>query len=134
MAVPIPALNLHRGDVLQRQAERARAAAALRQAEVVAAQDVRAALARLRRARDWADYYRAAAIPGLERNLKEIRDMLQLGEAGGVNLLSVLDVQRKLLKARDGQLDARFEVLQALADLAAAVGDPSLAVEPCPCP
>ena len=36
--------------------------------------------------------------------------------------------RRKLLKMRDGYLDAQWEASQAQADLAAAVGDPALAV------
>ena len=43
-------------------------------------------------------------------------------------LPSILDVQRKLLKAQDGYLDALFAYTQALADLAQAVGDPGLAL------
>jgi outer membrane protein TolC len=70
----------------------------------------------------------------LEKSLKEIREILEQGEAGGVTILQVLDVQRKLIRARDGELDALFEARQAAADLAAAVGDPSLAVCPCPHP
>ena len=37
-------------------------------------------------------------------------------------------VRRKLIQARDGTLDAEFEISQALANLAAAVGDPTLAI------
>ena len=39
----------------------------------------------------------------------------------------VLDVRRKLLRARDTYLDALFELSQARVDLAAAVADLSLA-------
>jgi outer membrane protein TolC len=42
----------------------------------------------------------------------------------------VIDIQRKLLKARDGYLDAQFELSQAQADLANAVGDPGKAIVP----
>jgi cobalt-zinc-cadmium efflux system outer membrane protein len=134
-AVPLPVLNTHRGEILQRQAERALAGAELRQAEVQARQDVRAALDRLREARRWADYYATDVLPDLEKSLNEIRELLkQPAEVSGVSALNLLDVQRKLLHARDAQLDALFEVRQAAADLAAAVGDPALAVGPCPRP
>ena len=52
----------------------------------------------------------------------------------GVDLLRVIDLQRKKLHARDIELDALLEVRQALADLAAAVGDPSVAVTATPAP
>jgi outer membrane protein TolC len=38
--------------------------------------------------------------------------------------------QRSLLRTRDSYLDALLEVAQAEADLAAAVGDPGLALNP----
>jgi cobalt-zinc-cadmium efflux system outer membrane protein len=133
-AVPLPVFNTHRGEILQHQAERAVAAAELRQAEVQTRQDVRAALVRLKQARQWVELYDGDVLPNLENNLKEMRQLLEQGEAGGVNILNVLDVQRKLLKARDGRLDALFELRMAVDDLAAAVGDPWLAVGPCPPP
>jgi outer membrane protein TolC len=49
---------------------------------------------------------------------------------GGVPILSVIDIQRKLLKARDDYLAVLYELNQAQADLAAAVGDPSIAIMP----
>jgi outer membrane protein TolC len=70
-------------------------------------------------------------LPNLEKSLKEIRLLFDSGDAT-VGALQILDVQRKLLKARDGLLDAQFEVRQAVADLAAALGDPSVAVGSCP--
>jgi hypothetical protein len=52
--------------------------------------------------------------------------LFALGEQG-VDVLRVLGVQTNLLRTIDAYLDARFEVSQALADLAAAIGDPALA-------
>jgi outer membrane protein TolC len=46
----------------------------------------------------------------------------------GVDVLRLIDVRRRLLRARDGYLDAQFELSQAEADLAAAIGDPSLII------
>jgi outer membrane protein TolC len=131
ITTPIPILNTHRGEIQQRQAERTRAALELRQNEVTVQQDVRAALARLEQARRWVDLYRRETIPNLERTLKAIQTLYQAGGPGAPDLLRVLDVQRKLLKARDVELDAIFELRQAVADLAAATGDPSVAVLPC---
>jgi outer membrane protein TolC len=58
--------------------------------------------------------------------------METLFRQGGVDLLRVIDIHRTLLQARSGYLDALYELRQALADLAAAVADPALALEPEP--
>jgi cobalt-zinc-cadmium efflux system outer membrane protein len=126
-SLPIPVFNTHRGEILQRQAERARAALDLRNNEVVVQQEVRAALGRLHNARAWAATYRGEVLPNLERSLK---DMEALFAQGGVPVLSVIDLQRKLLRARDGYLDALYELRQAQADLAYAVSDPGAAITP----
>jgi outer membrane protein TolC len=130
-ALPLPVFNTHRGDIQQRQAERAQAALLLRQNEVFVRQDVRAALARLEQDRRWLATYHNDLVPSLEKSLKDIITLFE-ARAPGVDVLRVIDVQRKLLHARDLELDAAFEVRMALADLAAAVGDPSLAFGPCP--
>jgi outer membrane protein TolC len=129
---PLPVLNTHRGEIQQREAERTRAVLDLRQNEVVVRQDVRAALARLEQARRWVNTYRRDIVPGLEKHFQDMQKLYE-ARAGGAELLRVLDVQRRLLKARDVELDAIFELRQALADLALAIGDPSLAA-PCPNP
>jgi hypothetical protein len=49
-----------------------------------------------------------------------------------VDVLRVLDVRRKLLRAQDGYFDALITYTSALADLAQAVGDPGLAMGSCP--
>ena len=130
VSVPLPALNLHRGEILQRQAEKARAVLDLRQTDVEIDQEVEAALRRLAQARAWADTYNKDVLPNLETSLKDIRLLFESGDPT-VGALQILDVQRKLLKARDGLLDAQYEVRQAVADLAAAVGDPSVVVGSC---
>ena len=132
-ALPLPVLNAHRADILQRQAEKERAVLDLRQTDVEIGQEVEAALVRLRQAREWADTYERDVLPNLEKSLKEIQDLFKAGDPS-VDALRILDVQRKVLAARDGYLDAQLEVRQAVADLAAALGDPSVAVGPCPPP
>jgi outer membrane protein TolC len=130
-SMPLPALNTHRGDIQQRQAERLKAALELTQTEIDVRQDVRAALARLEQARKLVDYYHKEVIPQLELWLKDMQTRFEARQPGA-DLLKLIDVQRKLLEARDTELDAIFELRQALADLAAAVGDPSVAVLPSP--
>jgi outer membrane protein TolC len=131
MALPIPVLNVHRGEIRQRQAERDRAALEVRQVEVQVQQDVDAALARLKSALAWEETYRAHLIPDLRKGLAEMEKLFEAGDPG-VDLLRVLDVRRKLLAAQDGYLDALWEISQARADLAAAVGDPTLLAPPAP--
>jgi cobalt-zinc-cadmium efflux system outer membrane protein len=128
MTVPLPIFNTRRGEICQRQAERSRAILDLRNTETVIRQDVTAALERLQNARAWADTYRSHALPELESSLK---DMESLFDQGGVPVLSVIDIRRKLLRARDSYLDVLFELAQAQADLAAAVADPGLVILPC---
>jgi len=129
-AMPLPVLNTHCGEIMQRNAEKARAALDLRRTDVQIDQQVEAALARLKQARAWADTYVREVLPNLEASLKDLRKLFEQGDPS-VDVLRILDVQRKLLKARDGLLDAQLEVRQAVADLAAAMGDPAVAVGPC---
>jgi cobalt-zinc-cadmium efflux system outer membrane protein len=128
-SLPLPVLNTHRGDIQQRQAERDQSALQLRHNEVTVRQDVRAALARLVQARKWVGDYQGNVVPSLEKALKDIQTLFE-ARAAGVDLLRVIDVQRKLVHARDVELDAIFELRQALADLAASVGDPAIALVP----
>ncbi len=133
LSLPLPALNTHRGEIMQRQAELARTTAELRQSEIQVRQDVHAALARLERARAWLDTYRKQVIPNLDKALTDVKKLFETPNSG-VDLLRVIDIQRKRLKARDIELDAILEVRQALNDLAAAVGDPAVAVTEAPAP
>jgi cobalt-zinc-cadmium efflux system outer membrane protein len=129
ITLPFPVFNRHRGEILQREAERTRAVLDLRQTETAIRQDVRAALARLTRARTWLKAYQQTVVPGLESSLKEMRKLLE-GGVVGVSAVQLVDINRKLLKARDVELDARWEAVQAQIDLAAAVGEPALAIAP----
>jgi cobalt-zinc-cadmium efflux system outer membrane protein len=125
--LPLPIFNRRRGEILQREAERDRAALDLRNNEIIIRQEVQAALEHLARARAWAETYRKEVLPNLENSLKNVQDLIA---QGGVPILSVIDIQRKLLKARDDYLAVLYDLSQAQADLASAVGDPSLAILP----
>jgi cobalt-zinc-cadmium efflux system outer membrane protein len=127
VSVPLPVLNTRRGEVYQREAERAKAALELRQVEVTIQQDLAAALARLYAARPWAETYRDELLPELKKSLNATERLFDAGDPG-VDTLRVLDFRRKLLKAQDAYLDALWEVSQARADIAAAVGDPTIAL------
>jgi outer membrane protein TolC len=126
-SLPLPAFNIHRGEILQREAELERAQLDLRQIEVSIRQDVQSALARLDRASASVYTYRNEILKHLEESVKEIEKLLEAGDPN-VSVLHVVDTRRKQLKVRDGYLDALWELRQARADLAAAIGDPALAV------
>jgi outer membrane protein TolC len=131
--MPVPILNAHRADIQQRQAEQYKTVLELNQAEVGVRQDVRAAVARLEHARKLVGQYHDEVLPKLQEAVTDIKKLFEARQPGA-DLLKVIDVQRKLLDARDAELDAVFELRQALADLAAAVGDPSVAIVPSPKP
>jgi cobalt-zinc-cadmium efflux system outer membrane protein len=127
--LPLPAFNTHRGEIIQREAEVERARLDLRQTEVSIRQDIQAALARLDRANQSVYTYRNEILPHLEASVKEIEKLLDAGDPN-VNVLHVVETRRAQLKAQDGLLDALSELRQARADVAAAIGDPALAVLP----
>jgi outer membrane protein TolC len=127
LVTPLPIINTRRGEILQREAELVRARQELTQFEIQTQQDVQAALARLADARKWADSYEKEALPNLSSTYEDLQKLFTRGEPG-VDVLKLIDVQRRYLLSYSAFLDARFEVSQALADLAAAVGDPSLAL------
>jgi cobalt-zinc-cadmium efflux system outer membrane protein len=128
LTLPLPVLNTHRGEILQREAELRRATLDLSSTEVAVRQAVAGALNRLHQAQAWADNYRTQVLPTQEALLKEMEALFRQGR---IDVLKVIDLRRKLLQARGGYLDALYEVRQAQADLAAAVGDLTLALPPC---
>jgi cobalt-zinc-cadmium efflux system outer membrane protein len=125
--VPLPLFNTRQGEILQAKAVLARALADARQIEVQSAQDVQAALARLAEARKWVDSYKTEVLPNLRRAVNDMIKLLEQNDPGA-DAVRVLSVQRNYLRAFDAYLDALFELSQARADLAAAVGDPTLAL------
>jgi outer membrane protein TolC len=126
--VPIPIANTNRGQIFQSESEHALAADTLRQAEVNVRQDVIAGLARLAAAEQRTEQFRTKLLPDLRAAVADMEKLFQAGEPG-VDLLRVIDVRRKVLRARDGYLDALWSVRQARADLAAAVGEPALGLD-----
>jgi outer membrane protein TolC len=127
---PIPILNQKSGEILQLKAQLAQTQAKLRQTQVEIRQDVSAAQARLAQASAWVKNYQDETLPTLRTSLESMEKLFNLlgQKLAQVDLLRVLDVRRRLLRARDGYLDAQWTYSQALADLALAVGDPTLAM------
>jgi cobalt-zinc-cadmium efflux system outer membrane protein len=128
--LPIPVFNMHRGLIQQRQAQQAKAGLELRQTEVQIRQDVQAALNRLAAARAAADVYRTRVLPSFQSALEGIEKLFVQAEPG-VDVLRIIDMRRKLIRARDSYLGTLWEVSQAQADLVAAVGDVTLTGLPC---
>jgi outer membrane protein TolC len=123
---PIPVLNRKQGEIAQRRADVSRAQADLRSTEYLVAQSVNAALDRLAAARKWAGEYSTDVLPKLKAAKQKMERLMEQNEPG-VDAIKVLSMERAILRATDAYLDARFEVSQARADLAAAVGEPALA-------
>jgi cobalt-zinc-cadmium efflux system outer membrane protein len=129
MVIPLPALNSHRGEILQRQAEQARAAQDFRQAEVQVQQDVQSALARMERAQEWVESYSKKVLPNLRKGLEAAEKLFAQGEPS-VDVVRVLEIRRNVLKGQEAYLDALWELSQANDDLVAAVGDLGLILGP----
>ena len=127
LVLPLPAFNRKQGEIQQREAERTKAALDLQQAEVSARQDVQTAHDRLKEASNWVNTYRNQIFPNLRKGVEEVEKLLAKKDPD-VDILRVLDMRRRLLKAREGYLDALGELQQARADLAAAIGDPVVAL------
>jgi outer membrane protein TolC len=127
----LPVFNTRRGEILQRQAERERALADQRRVEVLVRQDVQTALARLAEAREWVAAFRGQALPQLREILEAFDRLFASGEPG-VDVPRLVEARRRVLRAREGYLDALWELSQARADLAAAVGDLTVVTLPPP--
>jgi outer membrane protein TolC len=124
---PLPILNLREGEILQRRAERQRAMLAVQQSEVAVQLDVQAALTRLANAEAVVDTFRKETLPALREARESLDRLLEQGEPG-VDIPRTLDIRRRQLRARDAYLDSLWELNQARADLAAALGDPCVAL------
>jgi cobalt-zinc-cadmium efflux system outer membrane protein len=125
--VAIPVINCHTGEIRQAEAQLTQAQLNVRQTEVEIWQDVTLAAANVAEAQQSAESYRRDILPSLRKGLEDTELLFEQGQ-GGVDVLRVLDVRRKLLKAEDGYLDALLAYTSAIADLAQAVGDPSVAM------
>jgi outer membrane protein TolC len=92
----------------------------LRRTEIQIQQDVYAAVARLQAAMVQLTTYRTEIIPHL---LTAESEMEKLFPLAATDYFHLIDVRRKMLKARDSYLDALFEASLARVDLVLAVGD-----------
>ena len=129
MSIPIPVFNIRTGEIQQRHATRQQVAYDIHRVEILIQQDIEAALDRLKNAQEGVKVYQQDVLPELRSGLDRLRTLLQQGETG-VDALSIIDQQRKLLRSRDTYLDAQLELSQAQIDLAAAIADPLVLLPP----
>jgi outer membrane protein TolC len=129
ITVQLPCLNLKRGEIMKAQTDLTKVHYEVQELYVRVVHDVEAALARLAAAHTWRSAYENDVVPNLLKAKQEI-EKLYANSDPSVDLARVLSVERTYLKALDTLLDARFEVSQAEADLALAVGEPLLAMGP----
>jgi outer membrane protein, heavy metal efflux system len=121
----LPFFNTHRGEILQRQAEKAKVLADRQRLEIQIHQQVLAALDRLQNARKSVQLFETDILPTIRQTRDAIDKLFAQGEPG-VDVLRWNDVRRRYLRSEESYLDALWELNQARADLAAAVGDFSL--------
>ncbi len=122
-----PVFNRRKGEIMQRQADVARAMQAVRSLDVTIQQDVYAALSRLDSAVELVRTFRTETIPAVESAREGFDQLFARGEPN-VTLARVIAIRQRLIQTRSSYLDALLELSQACADLAAAIGDPSLAL------
>jgi len=119
---PIPILNGGKPLVRQRQAEHARAVAALRQAQQRAASQVRAAVDKWNGATEL-----VGETAGLSGDLaRDVASLQRLFEAGQTDLTKLMQARQRLIQLENARLDAVWAATQAQADLLLALGAPIL--------
>lgn len=128
LTMPIP-VNSRRGQIQQREAELTRALLEVRQTEAEIQADVHAALEQWRQAEAEVKLFEKDLLPELRESLSKAETMVKQGFEGA-DLAKLLEFQRRLAKAEEGLLNARWNMIAARARLAAAVGDAGLAAQP----
>jgi cobalt-zinc-cadmium efflux system outer membrane protein len=125
-AVPIP-WNRKRGEILQREAELTKALLEARQSEVEIQIEVQSALEQWRQAEAEVALYEQELLPAIRGALAEADKFVRAGQPDA-DLAKLLEFHRRLARAEEGYLNARWNRIAARAQLAAAVGDAGLAV------
>ena len=127
ISMPLAIFNTKKGEIHKAETDVAKVRSEVQQMEMQASQDVQAALARLGEASKWAAAYQTQVLPEL-RKAKEELDKQFAKNDPGLEVPRLILVSRSFLKANENLLDARFEVSQALADLALSTAEPTLAL------
>ena len=121
----IPVVDDHRQLIRRRELEVQRARVDVDAQELGVRQDVRAAISRLDSARRAAQLYGGKVLPELKGIREGVERLFSMGDPAA-DLLRVIDVRRRQIRAVEGYLDALWEAREALIDLAAASGDLTL--------
>ena len=121
----VPIFNSKRGEILQRQAEKTKVLLDKQRIETQINQDILAALDRLKEAKKWVSTL-DEILPALQKTTQDFDKLFAQGE---VDVIRLIEVRRRHLRSRDSYLDALWELSQARADLAAVVGDFTLATD-----
>ncbi|HCE66754.1 MAG: RND transporter [Geobacteraceae bacterium GWC2_55_20] len=120
LSLPIPLFDRNRAGVQEAKARKSssesRLTAAIRNAE----REVETAYAGLLNAEKVLSLYKSNIIPQLEENLQLTREAYRLGE---VDILAVIQEQKKFFEVSDGYLTALHDRQAALTRLESAVGD-----------
>ncbi len=122
----LPVFNTHRGDIMLRRGARAGAGRPEARRDPDGARCAGGA-ARIAEAQRWVKYFAGESLPALEGMMASFEKLFIANEPG-VDVLRLIDTRRRVQRARDSYLDALWELSQARADLAAAVGELSLAI------
>lgn len=120
-----PVINTRKGEIQVARATVARAIQDARSTQITIQQDVHNALARLKSANAAVNTFRSETLPTVRTSAESLDKLFAAGEPG-VTFASLIAVRTRLLQTYGTYLDALLELAQARADLAAAVGDPSL--------
>jgi hypothetical protein len=83
-------------------------------------------VARLNAACAWEQQLRLELLPEIQKDVKQA-EALAAENKGGDVAAELIELRQRLLRTRDLHLDALWEISQARADLAAAIGDPRMA-------
>jgi outer membrane protein, heavy metal efflux system len=129
---PLPWFNTRRGEILRRRAEKEKVLADRHRLEIQIQQQVLAAMDRLREAQKSVQLFETDILPAARQTRDAFDKLFAQGEPG-VDFLRWSEVHRRYWRSEDSYLDALWLLNQTIADLAAAVGDFTLAIgEACP--
>lgn len=119
LSMPIPVFDRNQAGVQEARAKRNGSASRLAAAISNVEREVETAYASLHNATRVISLYQSNIIPQLEENLKLTQEAYRFGE---VNLLTVIQEQKKFFEVSDGYLMALHDRMTALVKLESAVG------------
>ncbi|HEV3415283.1 MAG TPA: TolC family protein [Pirellulales bacterium] len=114
LQVPLQVYNKKEGEVLQAEAERAKAAAELEQSRLKVKMAVLAAWQQYEDARRLAAALANDTLPASERHLQDAEKLLAVGQ---IDLLKLVELRRRHLAARQQLLDAQNQMVLRQLDL-----------------